>query len=77
MAYYRSFRLQGYNIIVRVDGLTLSNFKSTYEHICKDLGLSEEVYDTCAKKATQFSVLSFDKDIYISEINKTGPRVIS
>lgn len=65
LCYYRSFRLHGFNIIVRVDGLTLSNFNATYLAICNDLGL--HVDDKYAKKATQFSVLSFDPNIFIND----------
>lgn len=73
-AYYRSIRLQGYCIIVRVDELTLENFKATYEFICKDLGLELD-YDTCAKKATQFSVISYDKEMFFNPDSYVYPAI--
>lgn len=65
-AYYKSFGGKGYAIIVRVDGLTLENFKSSYNFITEKLGIVSYV-DVNAIKASQFNVLSFDKDIFINE----------
>jgi hypothetical protein len=64
-AYYRSFGGAGYSIIVRVDGLTLDNFKATYLNIINELGISDFV-DTQAIKASQFNVLSFDPDLFFN-----------
>lgn len=65
-AYYKSFGGKGYAIIVKVDGLTLENFKSSYNFITEQLGIVSYV-DVNAIKASQFNVLSFDKDIFINE----------
>lgn len=62
-AYYKSFGGKGYAIIVRAEGLTLDNFNSTYFEILTDLGLMA-FFDKNAMKATQFNVLSFDKDLF-------------
>lgn len=65
-AYYKSFGGKGYAIIVKVDGLNLANFKSTYLFIVDDLGIDKFI-DIQAIKASQFNVLSYDKDIYVNE----------
>lgn len=65
-AYYKSFGGNGYAIIVKVDGLNLANFNLTYANITEDLGIDKYV-DKQAIKATQFNVLSYDKNIYINE----------
>jgi len=64
-SYYRSIGGLGYSLLVRVDDLTLDNFKSTYNYIINDLGL--ECDDTNAVKPTQYSILSYDPDIYIND----------
>jgi len=68
-ALYKSFGGKGYSIIVKVDGLTDSNFKETYSYICYELGISEYV-DNSAIKMTQFNVLSYDKDILVNPLSK-------
>ena len=65
-SYYHSFGGKGYSIIVQVEGVTKSNFKSTYLSICNDLGISSFI-DVNAIKHSQFNVLSFDTNIYINE----------
>ena len=65
-SYYKSFGGVGYAIIVKVDGLSQNNFKSTYLNICKELGIVEYI-DTNAIKSTQFNVLSYDENIFINE----------
>ncbi|TFF34409.1 BT4734/BF3469 family protein [Mucilaginibacter psychrotolerans] len=64
-AYYKSFGGLGYSVLVKVDGLSLDNYNSTYAAVLADLGLSK-FYDKGAKKATQFNVLSYDPNIYIN-----------
>ncbi len=63
---HKSVGGKGYTVIVKVDGLTLQNFKYNYNRIAEKLGLSQ-VMDTMARKATQYTVLSFDPDIYVNE----------
>jgi len=65
-AYYRSFGGHGYAILVKVNNLSVDNFNSTYQHITNELGISEYI-DIQAAKATQFNVLSFDKDLFINK----------
>ncbi|WP_339789216.1 BT4734/BF3469 family protein [uncultured Imperialibacter sp.] len=62
-AYYRSISGKGWAIIVRVEGLTKENFKPTYISVCEELGIIESI-DTNVIKPTQFSVLSFDPEIF-------------
>ncbi|MEJ5962794.1 BT4734/BF3469 family protein [Pedobacter immunditicola] len=64
-SYYQSIGGLGYSLLVRVDGITLDNFKSTYNYITNDLGL--ECDDTNAVKPTQYSILSYDPNLYINE----------
>ncbi|WP_294961761.1 hypothetical protein [uncultured Flavobacterium sp.] len=65
-AYYKSFGGNGYAIIVKVEGLTLQNFKSTYRSIIEQLRI-ESYIDFNAIKASQFNVLSYDENIFINE----------
>jgi hypothetical protein len=65
LAYYRSFGGLGWGIIVRVNGLSLENFKATYLSICDNLGISSYI-DRAAIKATQYNVLSYDPNIFIN-----------
>lgn len=65
-SYYKSFGGVGYAIIVKVDGLSQDNFKSSYLSICKELGIFEFI-DVQAIKPTQFNVLSYDENIFINE----------
>ena len=85
-AMWHSFGGQGWGIILKVDGLTLSNFKTVYINICKELGIIEFI-DTNAIKASQFTVISYDTNLYtnpssfqfnassysINDINKNTP----
>ena len=54
---------KGRGILVKVDNLSLDNFKETYIGISEKLGINTDVN---ANKASQFTVLSYDKDIYIN-----------
>lgn len=62
-ACYKSFGGKGLGIIVQVEDIELSNFKSFYESIINDLGLSN-FYDKCAVKPTQPNALSYDPNLY-------------
>lgn len=64
-AYYKSFGGKGYAIIVKVNGLTKFNFKSTYIGVINQLGLLDFA-DKNAIKASQFNVLSFDANIFVN-----------
>lgn len=65
-AYYKSFGGLGYSVLVKVDGLSLNNYNSTYASVLADLGLSD-FYDKGAKKATQYNVLSYDPDLFVND----------
>ena len=65
-SYFKSLGGNGYGLLVKVEGLTLKNFDITYKKVTESLGLSS-LFDKCAKKATQFNVLSFDPNIFINE----------
>ena len=67
-AAWQSLSGAGYGILVKVDGLTLENFKITYQAIGKELGIE---VDLNAAKATQFTIQSYDEDIYINNDSTT------
>lgn len=62
-ATWRSLSNTGRGILVKVDGLTLSNFSDTYISVGKELGLD---VDAGAAKATQQTVLSYDPNLFIN-----------
>ncbi len=64
-SYYHSYGGVGYSLLVLVEGLTLSNFSSTYLDICLKLGILDYI-DKDAVKASQYNVLSYDPNIYIN-----------
>lgn len=67
-ASWKSLSGLGLGILVRVQNLTLANFKSTYYDIAKCLSIDA---DKGAAKATQFNVHSYDKDIYLNTYSTT------
>ena len=75
-SYYRSFGGKGYAVLVKVSGVTLNNFDSTYASVTNELGLIEYV-DIQAAKATQFNVLSFDSNIFINDNAYTFSSVVA
>jgi hypothetical protein len=60
-ACWKSLSNFGYGVIVKVDNLTLENFKHVYYSISKLLGINS---DKNACKATQQTVVSFDPNLY-------------
>ena len=81
-AYYKSFGGHGYAVIAKVGNLSLNNFKSTYNYVINELGITEYV-DIQAIKPSQFSVISYDKDIYINydsiifnSVNVATPSIV-
>jgi len=58
---WKSLSETGLGILVKVDGLSSSNFKETYKAIGDRLGVN---IDLGACKATQQNVLSFDSSLY-------------
>ncbi|MFZ4931793.1 BT4734/BF3469 family protein [Chryseobacterium sp. Mn2064] len=57
----------GRGILVKVDGLTLENFKDVYKAVTSLLNVKSDVR---ANKATQYCVQSYDKDLYFNEDSK-------
>ena len=60
-AKWRSLSNTGYGILVKVDGLTLDNFKDVYDSLGIILGVK---VDDGARKAIQQNVLSYDPSLY-------------
>lgn len=75
-AYYKSFGGKGWSIIVKVDNLTIGNFKEVYLEVCKFLKIDNFI-DIGAVKATQYSILSFDTEIFINNKSKNVPHSLT
>ena len=60
---WKSISNNGRGILVKSNGLTIDNFKSTYLSIAKELNIKA---DKNANKPTQYCFHSFDKDIYVN-----------
>ena len=60
-AKWRSLSNTGYGILVKVDNLTLDNFKDVYASLGMILGVK---VDDGARRATQQNVLSYDSSLY-------------
>jgi len=60
-AKWKSLSNLGYGVLVRVENLTLNNFKEVYQEISNLLNVETDIH---AAKATQQTVLSYDPDIY-------------
>ncbi len=63
-ATWKSVSNTGRGILVKVDGLTLTNFSDTYTAIGESLNI---IVDAGAAKASQQTVLSYDPSIYIND----------
>lgn len=66
-AKWRSLSNTGYGILVKVDNLTLNNFKDVYASIGVILGVK---VDDGARKAIQQNVLSYDPSVYCNTDSK-------
>jgi len=60
-ASWKSLSNKGYGILVKVDNLTLTNFMEVYTQISELIGIESDVN---ARKATQQTVQSYDKNLY-------------
>lgn len=60
---WKSLSNYGRGVLVRVNGLTIDNFKKTYLSIAKELNIEA---DKNAAKPTQYCIHSYDKDIYLN-----------
>lgn len=58
----------GRAVLVKVSGLTLDNFSAVYNEVSSMLNLQS---DKNAKKATQFTVHSYDPQLYVNTESKT------
>lgn len=67
-ATWLSLSRKGRGVLVKVDGLTLDNFKNTYFEVAELLNVSP---DFRADKATQYCIHSYDNNVYINNDSKT------
>lgn len=67
-ASWHSLSGKGRGVLVKVNGLSISNFKDTYKDISKKLGIKSDIR---ASKATQYTVLSYDPNIYVNNNSTT------
>ncbi|WP_312764480.1 BT4734/BF3469 family protein [Epilithonimonas sp.] len=58
----------GRGVLIKVQGLTLENFKDTYTKISELLNVKS---DSGASKATQYCINSYDENIYFNEDSET------
>lgn len=63
-ACWKSISGIGYGILVKVENLTVDNFKETYHSIGSLLGITPD-FNAC--KVTQQTIQSFDPDLYLNE----------
>lgn len=61
LAYWKSLSNTGFSILAKVSGLTLENYKDTYNHVSELIGINS---DPDARKASQQTIQSFDSDLY-------------
>ena len=67
-ASWLSLSSQGRGVLVKIDGLSIENFKVNYDKISKELNIKT---DLNAAKPTQYTIHSYDKDLYINEDSET------
>jgi hypothetical protein len=65
-AYWKSLSNIGYGLLVKVDNLTVVNFKYVYNEISELLGIES---DKSACKATQQTVVSYDPHLYYNSVS--------
>lgn len=61
LAKWKSLSDTGYGILVKVNGLTLDNYKDTYDHLSELIGVDS---DAGARKAIQQTIQSYDPNLY-------------
>ena len=66
-AKWKSLSLTGYCILVKVQNLSVENFKDCYDEVSSLIEVSS---DSGSRKATQQTIQSFDPDIYINYNSK-------
>jgi hypothetical protein len=64
--YHKSFGGKGYTVGVRVTYINQENFKEAYLRIANILGVGH-LYDKNAVKMTQYTVLSYDPELYYNK----------
>lgn len=67
-SYWKSPSKTGYAVLVKVNGLTLDNFKQSYDYVGRVIGVKP---DPCARKAIQQTCLSYDPNLYHNEESLT------
>ena len=60
-ASWKSLSNKGYGLLVKVDNLTLDNYSNVYNQLTEIIGINS---DAGARKATQQTILSYDKNLY-------------
>ena len=60
-ASWKSLSNLGYGLLVKVDGLTIDNFKEVYEELSSIIGIKTDIG---ARKPVQQTVLSYDSNLY-------------
>ena len=53
----------GYSLVVKATGITTTNFNESYIQIAQNIGI-QDVFDNNALKKSQFTVLSYDTNLY-------------
>ena len=66
-AKWKSLSNLGFGILVKIDNLTITNFADAYNQLSEVIGIAT---DTCARKATQQTVLSYDNWLYCNNDSK-------
>lgn len=61
LAKWKSISDTGFGILVKVNGLSLDNYKHTYNHLSELIGITS---DAGARKATQQTIQSYDPNLY-------------
>lgn len=76
-AAWGSFGGNGYGFLVKVDGLTIDNFKWNWLEITKKFQELGVKIDKATKDATRINVLSYDPNIFVRENCVALPAVIN
>ncbi|MFY0603259.1 MAG: hypothetical protein JXQ93_04875 [Flavobacteriaceae bacterium] len=67
-ASWKSLSNNGRGILVKVNNLSLENFKTTYVELANKLNIKADIH---AAKATQYCIHSYDKDLYYNDDSTT------
>lgn len=67
-ARWKSLSNEGYGMLVKIEGLTVENFKDVYNELSDIINIKS---DAGARKPTQQTVLSYDNDLYYNPNSET------